>query len=301
MPSFAFVSTANAFVLRGGIPIFVDIREDTLNVDESLVAQAVTEKTRCIVPVHYSGVACEMESLLALGKKHNIAIIEDGAQGLMAEYKGRPLGSLGEMATISFHDTKNIICGEGGCLVFNQADWVKRAEVILEKGTDRSSFLRGEIAKYEWCDIGSSFALSELNAALLWSQLENAEPLIAKRRALWQRYHEELAGLEGREFLRRPVIPESCVHNGHLYYLLAQNEKERNELLVFLRKNGIEAFFHFVPLHSSPAGKRFGRCFGDLPITESLSARIIRLPLWPGMTDQQFATIVTAIKRFYGA
>jgi dTDP-4-amino-4,6-dideoxygalactose transaminase len=287
MPSFTFVSTANAFVLRGAVPVFVDIRGDTLNLDESLIEAAITPRTRAIAPVHYAGVSCEMDSIVAIAKRHNLAIIEDAAQGVMASYKGRALGAIGELGSFSFHETKNIISGEGGALLVNDPAMVSRAEIIREKGTDRERFFRGEVDKYTWQDLGSSFLPSEMIAAFLWAQLEEAEGITRERLAIWDRYHASLAPLEQSGLLRRPIIPADCRHNGHIYYVLLATEIDRQAVLREFKSSQIGAVFHYVPLHSSPAGLRYGRAHGDLQLTTSLSERLIRLPMWVGLSENQ--------------
>jgi dTDP-4-amino-4,6-dideoxygalactose transaminase len=296
MPSFTFVSTANAFVLRGAVPVFVDIREDTLNLDEKLIEAAITPRTRAIVPVHYAGVSCEMDTMAAIAARHNLAIVEDAAQGVMAGYKGRPLGAIGDIGCFSFHETKNIISGEGGGLLVNDPELVPAAEIMREKGTDRSRFFRGEVDKYTWQDVGSSFLPSEITAAFLWAQLEQAERITAERIAIWRRYHEMLAPLEQRGVLRRPVIPPDCRHNGHIYYVLLENAGERARVLAELNRNGINAVFHYVPLHSSPAGTRFGRSTGELAMTTSQSERLIRLPMWLGLSESQQQRVCEALR-----
>ncbi|MBI5321109.1 dTDP-4-amino-4,6-dideoxygalactose transaminase [Bradyrhizobium sp.] len=285
MPSFTFVSTANAFVLRGAVPVFVDIREDTLNLNERLIEAAITSRTRAIVPVHYAGVACEMDAISGIARRHDLRIVEDAAQGILASYKGRALGSIGDLGTLSFHETKNIICGEGGALLVNDRSLVARAEIIREKGTDRSRFFRGEIDKYTWQDVGSSLLPGDNTAAFLWAQLEQAQDITGKRIALWRTYHEMLSPLEQQGLLRRPIIPEDCQHNGHLYYVLLAPGIDREAVLDALKARGVHAVFHYVPLHSSPAGRRFGRAQGELPLTNGLSARLIRLPLWIGLGE----------------
>jgi dTDP-4-amino-4,6-dideoxygalactose transaminase len=287
MPSFTFVSTANAFVLRGAVPVFVDIRQDTLNLDEKLIEAAVTPRTRAIVPVHYAGVSCEMDTIAAIAARHDLAIVEDAAQGVMAGYKGRPLGAIGAIGCFSFHETKNIISGEGGGLLVNDPELVQTAEIMREKGTDRGRFFRGEVDKYTWQDVGSSFLPSEITAAFLWAQLEQAERITAERIAIWRRYHEMLAPLEQRGVLRRPVIPSDCQHNGHIYYILLETAEDRARALAELNRNGVNAVFHYVPLHSSPAGMRFGRASGELAVTTSQSERLIRLPMWLGLSESQ--------------
>jgi dTDP-4-amino-4,6-dideoxygalactose transaminase len=287
LPSYTFVSTANAFVLRGAIPVFVDIREDTLNLDERLIEAAITPRTRAIVPVHYAGVACEMDSIVAIAKRHDLRIVEDAAQGIMASYKGRALGAIGDIGSFSFHETKNIHSGEGGSLLLRDEDLVLRAEIMREKGTDRGRFFRGEVDKYTWQDVGSSFLPNEMTAAFLWAQLEEAERITRERVAIWQRYHERLAPLEQQGLLRRPVVPADCQDNGHLYYVLLSPGIDRQATMDSLKKNGVYTVFHYVPLHSSPAGLRFGRASGDLSLTTSLSERLVRLPIWMGLNENQ--------------
>lgn len=298
LPSYTFVSTANAFVLRGAIPVFVDIREDTLNLDEQLIEAAITPRTRAIVPVHYAGVSCEMDSILAIAKRHNLRVVEDAAQGVMASYKGRALGALGDLGSFSFHETKNVTSGEGGSLLVNDAGLVLRAEIIREKGTDRGRFFRGEVDKYTWQDVGSSFLPGEITAAFLMAQLEEAQRITRGRLAAWQRYHELLAPLEQQGLFRRPIVPSDCQHNGHMYYILLAPEIDRQEVLEELKRNKIGAVFHYVPLHSSPAGMRFGRSHGDLALTTSLSQRLIRLPMWFGLTEAQQQRVVDVLSVF---
>lgn len=292
MPSYTFVSTANAFVLRGGVPVFVDVRHDTLNIDERLIEAAITERTKAIVPVHYAGVACEMDTILQIAQRHGIAVVEDAAQGVMARYKGRALGSIGNLGTYSFHETKNVISGEGGALLVNDPDLILRAEIIREKGTDRSRFFRGEVDKYTWQEVGSSFLPGELTAAFLWAQLEEADSITKARLALWHRYHEHLAPLEASGLIRRPVIPNDCEHNAHMYYILLAPGIDRCQVLDEVKREGVACVFHYIPLHSSPAGRRLGRVSGSLEVTDSHAERLIRLPLWLGMTDQELARVV---------
>ncbi len=296
LPSFTFVSTANAFVLRGAVPVFVDIRPDTLNLDERLIEAAITPRTRAIVPVHYAGVACEMDAIVAIARRHDLRIVEDAAQGIRAGYKGRALGAIGDLGCFSFHETKNIISGEGGGLLVRDSGLVSRAEIIREKGTDRSRFFRGEVDKYTWQDVGSSFLPGELVAAYLWAQLEQAERITAERIAIWKRYHELLAPLEAEGLLRRPIIPVDCQHNGHIYYILIAPETDRDFLLGELRRRGIHAVFHYVPLHSSPAGRRFGRAHGELSLTTSLSHRLVRLPMWLGLGEAEQQRVCDALE-----
>jgi dTDP-4-amino-4,6-dideoxygalactose transaminase len=295
MPSYTFVSTANAFVLRGGVPVFVDIREDTLNLDERLIEAAITSRTRAIVPVHYAGVACEMDSILTIAKRHNLHVVEDAAQGIMASYKGRPLGSLGSLGALSFHETKNVISGEGGALLVNDPALVRRAEIIREKGTDRSSFFRGEVDKYTWQEVGSSFLPGELIAAFLWAQLEEATGITEQRQVCWQHYHDGLASLEKKGLLRRPIIPAYCSHNAHMYYILLDSQIDRQVVLDALKSAGIHSVFHYVPLHSSPAGQRYGRVHGSMAVTDRQSERLIRLPLWVGLTPEQQDRVIAVL------
>jgi dTDP-4-amino-4,6-dideoxygalactose transaminase len=295
MPSFTFVSTANAFVLRGGVPVFVDIRADTLNLDEALIEAAITPRTRAIVPVHYAGVSCEMDTIMAIAKRYKLAVVEDAAQGVTASYKRRALGAIGDLGSFSFHETKNVISGEGGALLVNDPALVQRAEIIREKGTDRARFFRGEVDKYTWQDIGSSFLPSDINAAFLWAQLEQAERIKRERIVLWQRYHDRLEPLERRALLRRPIVPAECDHNGHLYYVLLAPETDRRMVLQKLKEHAIHAVFHYVPLHSSPAGRRFARAHGELPLTVSLSERLIRLPMWIGLSEDQQQRVCDAL------
>lgn len=296
MPSYTFVSTANAFVLRGGIPVFVDIREDTLNLDERLIEEAITPRTRAIVPVHYAGIACEMDTIMSIAKKHGLKVVEDAAQGVMASYKGRALGSIGDLGAYSFHETKNVISGEGGALLVNDSALAMRAEIIREKGTDRSRFFRGEVDKYTWQEVGSSFLPGELTAAFLWAQLEEAESITNRRLDTWERYHALLQPLEQNGLLRRPIVPVDCQHNAHMYYVLLAPEIDRQSVLSELKKNEIYSVFHYVPLHSSPGGKRYGRSHGDLEVTVRQSERLIRLPLWVGLSDEEQDRVVEVLR-----
>jgi dTDP-4-amino-4,6-dideoxygalactose transaminase len=295
MPSYTFVSTANAFVLRGGVPVFVDIRADSLNMDEALIDQAITARTKAIVPVHYAGVACEMDPILSIARRRGLRVIEDAAQGLMASYKGRPLGSMGDLGTYSFHETKNVISGEGGAILVNDPALSAKAEIIREKGTDRSKFFRGEVDKYTWQEMGSSFLPGELIAAFLWAQLEAAEAITQERMRIWRRYYEMLAPFEAAGVLRRPTILPDREHNGHIFYIILSPEFDRQAVLENFRNSGIYPVFHYVPLHSSPAGRRFGRAHGELRVTDDLSARLIRLPLWIGLTDTDQDRIIDVL------
>jgi dTDP-4-amino-4,6-dideoxygalactose transaminase len=296
MPSYTFVSTANAFVLRGGVPVFVDIREDTLNLDERLIEAAITQRTRAIAPVHYAGVACEMDTIMSIAKRHHLKVVEDAAQGVMASYKARALGSIGDLGAYSFHETKNVISGEGGALLVNDPALTLRAEIIREKGTDRSRFFRGEVDKYTWQEVGSSFLPGELVAAFLWAQLEEANRITQVRLASWQHYHELLAPLETEGVLRRPIVPNDCKHNAHMYYVLLAPSIDRQMVLEEFKCNDISSVFHYVPLHSSPAGQRYGRDHGTLEITNRQSERLIRLPLWVGLSEQQQETVFDVLK-----
>ena len=295
MPSYTFVSTANAFVLRGGVPVFVDIREDTLNLDERLIEAAITSRTKALVPVHYAGVACEMDAIMDIARHHGLKVVEDAAQGVMASYKGRALGSIGELGTFSFHETKNVISGEGGALLVNDPQLALRAEIIREKGTDRSRFFRGEVDKYTWQEVGSSYLPGELTAAFLWAQLEEAQAITARRMASWKYYHTALVQLEAKGLLRRPVIPEGCEHNAHMYYVLLAPEVDRQAVLSEFKRNEIYSVFHYVPLHSSPAGRRYGRVHGTMDVTNRQSERLIRLPLWVGLTETQQDRVVNVL------
>jgi dTDP-4-amino-4,6-dideoxygalactose transaminase len=287
MPSFTFVSTANAFVLRGAVPVFVDIRADTLNIDESCIEAAITPRTRAIVVIHYAGVACELAAIQRIAERHGLLLIEDAAQALGAAYHDQPLGSFGELAALSFHETKNLICGEGGALLVNAPGLVARAEILREKGTNRSAFLRGEVDKYTWVDVGSSFLPSDILAAFLWGQMEEAEAIARRRRALWDRYHAAFADLERPGFLRRPVVPPGITANAHSYFLLLADLESRQRFIERLRADGVHAVFHYVPLHDSPGGRKYGRASGNLGVTTSASERLVRLPFWIGLEEQQ--------------
>ncbi|KFJ14238.1 TDP-4-keto-6-deoxy-D-glucose transaminase family protein [Delftia acidovorans] len=283
MPSYTFVSTANAFVLRGAVPVFVDIRPDTLNIDENLIEAAITPRTKAIIPVHYAGVACEMDTIMEIAKRHDLIVIEDAAQGIMSKYKGRPLGSIGHLGCLSFHETKNIISGEGGALLINDPELVQRAEIIREKGTNRSQFFRGQVDKYTWCDLGSSFLPGELIAAFLWAQMEAGEDINSRRIALWNRYNSAFEVFERNGRLRRPVVPDMCIHNAHMYYVLLPSLDKRAAFISYLKSQGIGSVFHYVPLHSAPAARDFSRYHGDMDITDQYSDRLVRLPLWVGL------------------
>jgi dTDP-4-amino-4,6-dideoxygalactose transaminase len=292
MPSFTFPSTANAFVLRGATPVFVDIREDTLNIDETAIEEAINDNTRVIVPMHYAGVGCEMGPIAEIAKARGLIVVEDGAQALCARRDGRPLGAIGQFGALSFHETKNIMCGEGGALLINDPEQVQRSEIIRDKGTNRHKFMSGELARYTWVDLGSSYAPSEMLSALLLAQLEDAEAITARRRAAWSRYHEMLQDLEETGALRRPFIPDGAEHNGHIYYVRMPSAERRDIALARLAELGITAAFHYVPLHTTPAGQRFGKVAGSLTRTEDLAGRLARLPLYADITvDDQLRVV----------
>lgn len=295
IPAFTFVTTASAFVLRGATPVFVEIREDTLNIDPAAAEAAITPATKALVIVDYAGIGCDMQQLRDLADRHGLVLIEDAAQGLMASRDGRPLGSFGDLSAISFHETKNVTCGEGGALLINDPALIARAENVRDKGTNRSGFARGLVGKYTWVDIGSSFGLSDLAAAFLWGQLERADEITAMRLSTWNRYHEAFADLEGSGILRRPIVPASCAHNAHMYYILLANESHRRQMIEGLDRHGVSAVFHYVPLHSSPAGLLYGRTHGSLPITDDLSSRLLRLPMWAGMDDESVNAVISAV------
>jgi dTDP-4-amino-4,6-dideoxygalactose transaminase len=300
MPSFTFVSTANAFVLRGAVPVFVDVRADTFNLDERLVGAAVTPRTKAIVPVHYAGVACEMDTLMAMARSRGLLVVEDAAQGVLAEYKGKKLGAIGHLGCLSFHETKNVISGEGGALLVNDERFVARAEVIREKGTNRAQFFRGEVDKYSWVDIGSSYLPSELIGAFLWAQLEHADRINAKRKTLCAAYRQGLDPLARRGVLALPrPEPAGITGNGHMFYVLLKDLATRTRLIAHLKVRGIHSVFHYVPLHSSPAGRKFGRAAGPMTVTDGVSERLLRLPLYYELTEAEVAGIVAAIVEFF--
>lgn len=299
MPSFTFSSTATSFVLRGAQLVFVDVHPETLNMDERCLEAALTPKTRAIVPVHYAGVACDMDPILELGRHKKVAIVEDAAQALMSTYKGRPLGSLGNMGCLSFHETKNISCGEGGALLINDKEVAFRAEIIREKGTNRSQFFRGDIDKYTWTDLGSSYLPSDLLAALLLAQLERAEEITARRLAIWDFYNESFADLEKLNFCKRPLLPAYARGNGHIFYLRMKSPEERDGLIRYLRESGISAVFHYVPLHSSPAGQKFGKFVGEDKHTTRESDRLVRLPLFYDLTEPELQIICGKVHDFF--
>lgn len=299
MPSYTFVSTADAFVLRGAKAVFVDIRPDTMNIDESLIEAAITEKTKAIVPVHYAGVACEMDTIMALAKKYNLKVVEDAAQGVMSTYKGKALGSIGDFGCYSFHETKNYSMGEGGALLIRSVDDVERAEIIREKGTNRSKFFRGQIDKYTWVEAGSSYLPSELNAAYLYAQLEKADVINDARMACWNTYYQELLPLKDAGKIDLPYVPEDCVHNAHMFYVKAKDLQERSALIAFLKENGIGCVFHYIPLHTAPAGKKYGRFAGEDKYTTKESERLARLPMYYGLSIDDVKMVCDKIKEFY--
>ncbi len=300
MPSFTFVSTANAFVLRGAVPVFVDIRNDTGNIDETLIENSITPQTKAIVVVHYAGVGCDMDPIMNTAQRHNLPVIEDAAQGVMSFYKGRALGSIGQLGAFSFHETKNVISGEGGALLINDPQWAQSAEIIREKGTDRSRFLKGAVDKYTWQSVGSSFLPGELTAAFLHAQLEQATEITTKRLKIWNFYYAVLESLERKGVLRRPIVPVACQHNAHMFYILVENEQIRNALLERFKMAGIGAIFHYIPLHDSPAGFQFGRTYGNLTRTKYFASCLIRLPMWIGLTEQELAEVVDVMNDFFG-
>lgn len=299
MPSYTFVSTANAFVLRGATIVFVDIRPDTMNIDENLIEDAITEKTKVIVPVHYGGVACEMDTICDIAKRHNLVVVEDAAQGVMSFYKGRALGSIGDFGCYSFHETKNYSMGEGGAVLVNHEKNVERAEIIREKGTNRTKFFRGQIDKYTWVDLGSSYLQSELNCAYLYAQIENPDIINNDRLKSWNTYYELLTPLKEKGCIDLPVVPEDCVHNAHMFYIKTKDLEERSKLIAFLKENGIGAVFHYIPLHSSPAGQQFGRFHGEDKYTTKESERLLRLPMYYGLEKKDIEYVVSKIKEFY--
>ena len=299
MPSYTFVSTANAFVLRGAVPVFVDIRPDTMNMDETLIEDAITEKTRAIVPVHYAGVACEMDTIMEIASKYHLKVIEDAAQGIMSSYKGKALGAIGDFGCFSFHETKNYSMGEGGALLIRDQKDVEAAEIIREKGTNRSMYYRGQIDKYTWINYGSSYLPSDTNAAYLYAQLEIAEEINNARLSLWQHYYENLAPLAEAGRIELPVIPEGCVHNAHMFYIKAADLEERTALITYLKEKGILSVFHYIPLHTAPAGMKFGRFHGEDRYTTRESERLARLPMYYGLTLDQVDYICDAVKGFY--
>ncbi|MDK9775064.1 MULTISPECIES: dTDP-4-amino-4,6-dideoxygalactose transaminase [Vibrio] len=300
MPSYTFVSTANAFVLRGAKVVFVDIRPDTMNIDEKLIESAITEKTKAIVPVHYAGVACEMDAIMSIAEKYGLFVIEDAAQGMMSTYKGRPLGSIGHLAAFSFHETKNYTSGgEGGLLLINDDRFIKRAEILREKGTNRSQFFRGAVDKYTWVDLGSSMLPSEIQAAYLWAQLESAEDINHKRLEIWRGYYNSFNALRSQGNVSLPLVPEQCAHNAHMFYLKLSSLEERERFIEYLKANDVMAVFHYVPLHSSPAGEKFGHFHGSDNYTTSESERLVRLPLYYSMTEQEQRQVIETVFSYF--
>lgn len=298
LPSYTFVSTANAFALRGAVLKFVDIREDTLNLNEGLIEAAITEKTKVIVPVHYAGIACEMDAIMSIAAKHDLIVIEDAAQAVNATYKGRYLGTIGHLGCYSFHETKNYISGEGGALVVNDERFAVRAEIVREKGTNRRKFLRGEVDKYTWVDIGSSYLPSEMIAAFLYAQLEESEKINNKRRYIWRTYYDSLSPLQEEGLLRLPFVPNGCNHNAHMFYLILPTNKSRDGLISYLQERGIQSVFHYIPLHTSPMGVRVGSYTKRLSVTERLSSRLLRLPCYYELTGEDQSTIINAIRSY---
>ena len=299
MPSYTFVSTADAFVLRGAKAVFVDVRPDTMNIDENLIEDAITEKTKAIVPVHYAGVSCEMDKIMEIANNHNLLVIEDAAQGIMSEYKGKALGTFGEYGCFSFHETKNFSMGEGGALLIRDKDNIEHAEIVREKGTNRAKFFRGQIDKYTWVDAGSSYLPSELNAAYLYAQLELANEITADRMHTWNMYFDAFEELENKERIERPFVPADCKHNAHMFYLKCKDLEERSAFIKFLGENGILAVFHYIPLHGAPAGKLFGRFNGEDVYTTKESERLVRLPLYYGLKEEEVEYIIGKVKEFY--
>ncbi len=301
MPSYTFVSTADAFVLRGATPVFVDIRPDTMNIDEKRIEDAITERTKVIVPVHYAGVGCEMDAIMDIAGKHHLMVVEDAAQGIMASYKGKPLGTFGEFGCFSFHETKNLSMGEGGALLIRDEENIERAEIFREKGTDRSRFFRGQVDKYRWQEYGSSYLPSDMNAAYLYAQLELAEEITQARMDRWNQYREQLAPLAEMGRIALPHIPEGCTHNAHMFYIKTKDMEERSRLIAYLKEKGILSVFHYVPLHSAPAGKKYGRFHGEDKFTTKESERLLRLPLFYKLTADEAAYIAEQVKAFYAA
>lgn len=299
MPSYTFVSTADAFVLRGATPVFVDIRPDTMNINEKLIESAITERTKAIVPVHYAGVACEMDTIMEIAKRHHLFVIEDAAQGVMASYQGRALGSIGDFGCYSFHETKNYSMGEGGAILIRDEKYIEEAEIIREKGTNRSKYFRGQIDKYTWVNYGSSYLPSDMNAAYLYAQLEMAEEINDRRLQIWNTYYEGLRELEEQKKIELPVVPDGCVHNAHMFYIKTKDLTERTEFIAYMKEKGILTVFHYIPLHSAEAGKKFGRFHGEDVYTTKESERLVRLPLYYGLTKEQNLYIIDQIKAFY--
>jgi len=299
MPSYTFVSTANAFVLRGGRPVFIDIREDTKNINEKLIEQHITSRTKAICVVHYAGVACDMNEIMRISKKYKIPVIEDAAQAIFSTYKGRHLGTIGDIGCFSFHETKNIISGEGGAIFINNKKYISRAEIIREKGTNRSVFFRGEVDKYTWCDIGSSFLPSDLTAAFLYAQLEKKDEIYEKRMSVWNFYHQLFEKFENLSLIKRPIIPKGNSHNAHMYYIIFRNIKERTDFISFLKNRGINSVFHYIPLHSSPAGKQFGISPSNMETTNRISDTLVRMPMYYNISDEELLHIKEAVHSFF--
>jgi len=299
MPSYTFVSTADAFVLRGAKIVFVDIRPDTMNIDETKIEAAITDKTKAIVPVHYAGVACEMDTIMDIAKRHNLYVVEDAAQGIMSTYKGQALGAIGDFGCYSFHETKNYSMGEGGALLIKDENNADLAEIVREKGTDRSRFFRGQVDKYTWVEAGSSYLPSDMNAGYLWAQLEEADKINNDRLASWNKYYEKLKPLADAGKIELPVIPEGCVHNAHMFYIKAKDLQERTELISFMKDNGVMLVFHYIPLHSAPAGVKYGEFFGEDVYTTKESERLARLPMYYGLTDEDLNYVCDKIIEFY--
>ena len=300
MPSYTFVSTADAFVLRGATAVFVDIRPDTMNMDETLIEDAITEKTKAIVPVHYAGVGCEMDTIMDIAFRHHLAVIEDAAQGIQSTYKGQALGTIGDYGCLSFHETKNLSMGEGGALLIRDPANAERAEIIREKGTNRSKFFRGEIDKYTWVDAGSSYLPSELNAAYLYAQLEESQKIYDDRMRSWKQYYEMLEPLAEEGYIELPYVPAECTHNAHMFYIKTKDLQERTSLISYLKERGIGAVFHYIPLHNSPAGKKMGRFHGTDKYTTKESERLLRLPMYYGLREDEVTAVVAGISKFYG-
>lgn len=296
MPSYTFVSTANAFVLRGAVPVFVDIRPDTLNIDENLIEDAITPKTKAICCVHYAGVACEMDKILDIAHRYNLYVVEDAAQALGSFYKGKPLGTIGDMGCFSFHETKNVISGEGGAIIINNEKFIERAEIIREKGTNRSKFFRGQVDKYTWVDIGSSYLPSDMIAAFLYSQLENMDKINQKRIDIWNEYHEFFKQFE--DVIKRPYCPEYCQHNAHMYYLLFKDLETRTMFIDYMKQNDVSTVFHYIPLHSSPAGQKYCRTYGKMDVTNEISDTLVRLPMFYELDDESLKYIINSAKSF---
>lgn len=299
MPSYTFVSTANAFVLRGAKPVFIDIRPDTLNLDEKLIEQAITEKTKAIVPVHYAGVGCEMDKIKEIAKTHNLFVIEDAAQAFDSKYKGQALGTIGDLSALSFHETKNIISGEGGALIINNESFMERAEIIREKGTNRSKFFRGQVDKYTWVDIGSSYLPSDIIAAFLYAQLEKSNELTQRRLSIWDKYNEFFKEYEDKGIIKRPYIPDYCEHNAHMYYILFNSLNERTKFIEYLKNNDILSVFHYIPLHSAPAGQKYGKTATDMAVTNKIADTLVRLPMYFDLSDSDIGFVLNTIQRFF--